>query len=184
MADTAENSVAYADLDSLIARLSAMATWVSAEADGMSELDHGLQCAAELAAMAPDDEALQIAGLVHDIGHGLCHIRDHDLVSAEAVRQVLGDRVAALVGLHVLAKRYLVTTDPDYRARLSPTSVASLAAQGGDLSESEVRDFETRDHWREALVLRRADEAAKVAGRDVPGLENWLPALTRVAARA
>ncbi|MDH4384027.1 MAG: HD domain-containing protein [Caulobacter sp.] len=182
MTERLEPSVAYADLDSLIARLNTMATWVSAEADGITELDHGLQCAAELAATAPDDEALQIAGLVHDIGHGLCHIRDHDVVSAEAVRGVLGERVAALVGLHVLAKRYLVTTDPDYRARLSPISVASLAAQGGDLSESEVQAFEARDHWREALMLRRADESAKVAGRDVPGLDSWLPALARVAA--
>ena len=101
-----------------------------------------------------------------------------------AFERVVGERVAALVGLHVLAKRYLVTTDPDYRARLSPISVASLAAQGGDLSASEVRAFEARDHWREALMLRRADEAAKVAGRKVPGLDSWLPALARVAARA
>jgi predicted HD phosphohydrolase len=184
MADTAETSVAYPDLDSLVARLETMATWVSAEAEGITELDHGLQCAAELAALEPDDEALQIAGLVHDIGHGLCHIRDHDVVSAEAVRPVLGERVAALVGLHVLAKRYLVTTDPGYRARLSPISVASLAAQGGDLSDAEVRAFESRPHWQEALMLRRADEAAKVAGRVVPGLDRWLPALSRVAAGA
>lgn len=184
MAEPENASIVYADLDSLIARLKIMATWTSAEADGISELDHGLQCAAELAAVAPDDEPLQIAGLVHDIGHGLCHIRDHDVVSAEAVRPVLGERVAALVGLHVLAKRYLVTTDPDYRVRLSPVSVASLAAQGGDMSRSEVEDFERRPYWREALLLRRADEAAKVAGRVVPGLEKWLPALKRVSAGA
>jgi len=155
--------------------LSLRALWIAGLSDDR---------AAELAAVAPDDEALQIAGLVHDIGHGLCHIRDHDVVSAEAVRPVLGERVAALVGLHVLAKRYLVTTDPGYRARLSPISVASLAAQGGDLSDAEVRAFESRPHWQEALMLRRADEAAKVAGRVVPGLDRWLPALSRVAAGA
>lgn len=184
MTERLQTSVAYPDLGSLIARLETMATWVSAEADGMTELDHGLQCAAELAAVVPDDEALQIAGLVHDIGHGLCHIRDHDVVSAEAVRPVLGERVSSLVGLHVLAKRYLVTTDPDYRVRLSPISIASLAAQGGDLSASGVADFEARPYWREALMLRRADEAAKAPGRIVPGLDHWLPALNRVAAGA
>ena len=38
---------------------------------GLSELDHGLQCAYELSCTRPDDEELQIAGLVHDIGHRL-----------------------------------------------------------------------------------------------------------------
>ena len=31
------------------------------------------------------------------------------------------------------------------------------------------------------VVLRRADEAAKVPGRDVPGLDAWLPALRAAA---
>ena len=39
------------------------------EADGLSELDHGLQCAYELSCLQPDDAELQVAGLVHDIGH-------------------------------------------------------------------------------------------------------------------
>ena len=48
MTERPEPSVTYSDLDSLIARLNTMATWVSAEADGITELDHGLQCAAHL----------------------------------------------------------------------------------------------------------------------------------------
>ena len=39
-------------------------------------------------------------------------------------------RVARLVGAHVDAKRYLVATDPAYRARLSPRSIETLHAAG------------------------------------------------------
>ena len=173
---------AFDGLADLETALWEMARTPSDETPDMTELDHGLQCAAELKSAAPDDVGLQIAGLVHDIGHGRTHIRDHGWAGAEAVRGVLGRRVAELVGLHIDAKRYLVTTDTAYRARLSPVSIQTLALQGGDLSAEEVARFEAWPHWREALRLRRADEAAKTPGRDVPGLSSWLPALRAVAA--
>ena len=56
-------------LPELLELLAAMASDPSEETDGLSELDHGLQCAFELAAVRPDDHELQVAGLVHDIGH-------------------------------------------------------------------------------------------------------------------
>lgn len=172
----------FTSLSALEAHLALMAVTPSEEAPGLTELDHGLQCAAELKLSAPEDEALQVAGLVHDVGHGLSHIRTHADTGEEAVRAVLGERIAALVGLHVDAKRYLVTTDPDYRGKLSPTSIKTLALQGGDMTPDEVAAFEARPHWREGLLLRRADEAAKTVGRDVPGLETWLPILRAQAA--
>jgi predicted HD phosphohydrolase len=172
------------DLAQLEAVLEAMTTSPSDEAEGLSELDHGLQCAAELAIAAPEDEALQIAGLVHDIGHGRSDIADHAIAGEALLREVLGERIAAIVGLHVAAKRYLVATDQGYFARLSPTSVLSLAVQGGAFTPAEATAFEARPYWREAVMLRRADEAAKVLGRKVPGLEHCRAALRRVAALA
>jgi predicted HD phosphohydrolase len=160
-----------------------MAHSSSDEGEGITELDHGLQCAEELKALAPDDVELQLAGLVHDVGHGRAHIRDHGWAGADAVRGVLGDRVAELVGLHIDAKRYLVTTDTAYRATLSPVSVATLALQGGNMDGAELARFEAWPHWRAALDLRRADERAKTPGRAVPGLETWTPALRAFAAR-
>ena len=151
------------------------------EADGLSELDHGLQCAYELSIASPDDEELQIAGLVHDIGHQLGSDEQHGRIGAERVRPLLGDRVAGLVEAHVPAKRYLVTTDASYGSVLSSGSVLSLARQGGALTLAEVAEFESRPFAADAVVLRRADDAAKVPGRVVPSLADWLPALRRVA---
>jgi predicted HD phosphohydrolase len=170
----------FADLPSLEAHLEAMAA-VSCEGIGLSELDHGLQCAAELKAAAPDDDALQVAGLVHDVAYGHAYAETHHRVGAEAVRGLFGDRVAQIIALHVDAKRYLVSSDPAYRARLSPISMATFILQGGVMAPEDLTAFEARDHWRDGLALRRADDAAKVPGRIVPGLETWRPVLRRLA---
>ena len=152
--------------------------------DGLVDLDHALQCAAAVKAMRPADLDLQVAGLAHDIGHDFGPDRDHARLGAEAVRGLLGERVAALVGLHVDAKRYLVATDPAYFARLSPDSVRTLALQGGGMGAAEIAAFEARPYFAEGCLLRMADEAAKVPGRQVPGLSSWVEALEGVAARA
>ncbi|HUD52106.1 hypothetical protein [Parvibaculum sp.] len=166
----------FETVDAIEAYLQETAT-MPMEEPGLFELEHGLQCAAELEACAPDDIELQIAGLVHDICHGRCHIRVHDRVGAGAVRAVLGDRVAELVGLHVAAKRYLVATDRSYAARLSPISKTSLDLQGGAMTQEEISAFEKHPLAQEAMLLRMADEAAKTPGRIVPGLDHWRGAL-------
>jgi predicted HD phosphohydrolase len=153
------------------------------EGDPLPVLDHSLQCAALLADAAPDDEELQVAGLVHDVGHRIApgESARHGEIAAGAVRTLLGARVAALVELHVPAKRYLVTVDPAYRDGLSDGSAISLARQGGDLSAPERAELETNPHLHDALTLRRCDERAKVPGLDVGGLARWRPVVERVA---
>lgn len=180
MNDRVMNFASVADME---AYLEAMAD-VSCEAPGLSELDHGLQCAAELKAMAPNDVELQIAGLVHDISHGECHIRDHGDVGGAAVRDLLGERVAALVQRHVAAKRYLISINEGYMARLSPTSLKTFELQGGLMSPAEIAAFASDPYSRDAIRVREADDAAKVPGRAVPGLDTWRDALRHVAARA
>ena len=63
--------MSFASIDDLIDFLAGLAHVPSVEAEGFSELDHGLQCAAELAEAAPGDVELQVAGLVHDVAHTL-----------------------------------------------------------------------------------------------------------------
>jgi predicted HD phosphohydrolase len=152
---------------------------------GLTILHHGLQCAALLAASDPDDIELQMAGLVHDIGHVLVPGADdaHGSLGAAAVRTVLGVRVATLVHGHVPAKRYLVTVDETYRNSLSEGSRRTLAVQGEAMSPAEVAAFTTGADADATVRLRRADEAAKDPTAAVPPLEHWLPSIERLGRR-
>jgi predicted HD phosphohydrolase len=141
-----------------------------------THLDHALQTAAVLRQQAPDDTELAVAGLVHDIGHLLPGVGDaeHAEAAGAAVRSALGERVAAVVGLHVQAKRYLVARQHAYAGELAADSVVSLALQGGPMSPDEQAAFERLPYAEDALALRRADESGKVDGLVVPGLGEWM----------
>lgn len=152
--------------------------------DPVDILDHGLQVAAVLAERHPDDEELQVAGLVHDIGHHLMAGDEagHGEHAAAAVAGLLGPRTARLVALHIPAKRYLAATDP--QLALSPESSRTLGCQGGAMTAEEATAFEQDPDFEAAVALRRADDAGKVVGLQVPGLAHWRPAVERVAASA
>lgn len=166
--------------DELVAILASLGN-EEGEAQGLSELDHGLQCAYALASTHADDLEIQAAGLVHDIGHLFGSDEDHGRVGAAMVCDVLGPRVAALVEAHVPAKRYLVTTDPAYLESLSELSTHTLGLQGGPMSEEEVAAYMSGRAARDAVELRRADEGAKVVGCRVPPLEYWIERLEAVS---
>jgi predicted HD phosphohydrolase len=154
-----------------------------ADEEDVDQLAHALQCAAALERTAPGDLELQVAGLVHDVASIAApdHPATHAPVGGRMVRGLLGARVAQLVALHADAKRYLVTTDPEYRSTLSRRSLETLAAQGGLLSGPAVGRMQRLPEIEDALTLRRADDAAKVPGAEVPGLEHWEPVLRQVA---
>lgn len=153
----------------------------------VTQLEHGLQCAA-LAEQAGFDSRLQVAALLHDLGHLLLDEHDghddfldedlrHEIIGAHTVTRWFGQPVGGPVALHVPAKRYLVTVDPTYAAGLSESSVRSLEVQGGAMTEREVTDFEAQAHHRDAVKLRRWDDQGKVGGAVVPGLEHWRTAV-------
>jgi predicted HD phosphohydrolase len=177
-------SGAIGDVDSLFAVLESGAG--ANDAEDVDLLAHGLQCAALLGDAAPHDRELQVAGLVHDVGTVLWpdRPRTHARAGAAAVAGLLGERVAWLVGHHDEAKRYLVTVDSDYTSQLSPVSVLTLEAQGGQLDAAERARLESAPWLEDALTLRRADDAAKVRGRDVPPLAHWRPMVERVSVLA
>ncbi len=176
-----------ADIDELFAVLERSAQdhdSPGVEGEAVDQLAHGLQCAYELLLSHPDDDELQVAGLVHDIGHQLVPGDDagHGIAASDAVRHLLGERVAALIELHVPAKRYLVATDTTYRSLLSPVSVRTLGNQGGTMTVAEAAAFRRRDSWEDGVALRRADDRAKTAGRVVFDLAWWRPVVERVIA--
>jgi predicted HD phosphohydrolase len=175
------------DVDAIVALLAAAGDRPVEVGDGSgrvldhSHLEHALQVAAVLKAAFPDDEALAVAGLVHDIGHLLPGVGDaeHAEAGQAAVRSALGQRVARLVGLHVAAKRFLVSCE-GYATALSRDSVTSLARQGGAMMAAELAAFESLPYSADAVHLRRADESGKVPGLAVAALSDWVDALERV----
>jgi predicted HD phosphohydrolase len=88
-----------------------------------------------------------------------------------------GPAVAEPVRLHVAAKRYLSAVEVAYHAGLSEASRRSLRLQGGPMNPDEVRRFEQEPGVRSAVALRRWDDAAKVPGLVLPGLDHYRPCL-------
>jgi predicted HD phosphohydrolase len=170
-------------VDEIVAVLASGADRSLSPHAGVSQLDHALQTAARLAHEHPGDLELAAAGLVHDLGHLLPGGSDerHATDGAAAVRLVLGERVARIVALHVEAKRYLVASEGGYGGRLSGDSVRSLGRQGGALSSGEGDAFLRLESAGDALVLRRADDMAKVEGLVVDALDRWVPLLRQMA---
>jgi phosphonate degradation associated HDIG domain protein len=158
--------------------------------EDVSQLDHALQCAL-LATEEGADEPLIAAALLHDYGHlfegrgeaaaGERRDARHEIHGARALRRWFGPAVVGPIALHVLAKRYLCAAEPGYEAGLSAASVLSLKLQGGRFTEAQRRHFERSRFAADAVRLRRWDDAGKVVGREVPGLEHYRPLLNRMA---
>jgi phosphonate degradation associated HDIG domain protein len=151
--------------------------------EAITELEHGLQCAA-LARRDGADDALIAAALLHDVGHLLVGDlfpidvalpRDfkHDAVGARYLSRWFGPEVTEPVRLHVAAKRYLVATDPAYAAGLTPSSTRSLAVQGGPMTDAERAAFEAEPGFRAAVAVRRWDDEGKDPAVTVPPFEAW-----------
>ena len=150
--------------------------------EGVSQLEHALQ-AARFAQQSNASPALVVAALLHDVGH-LIHglpedIADHGVdglhedAGADWLAKYFGPEVTEPIRLHVDAKRYLCHADPTYRALLSPSSQQSLVLQGGTCTTEQARALESRPFFKDAVMLRRWDDAAKVPGLVVPMLKHY-----------
>ncbi|KAF5362708.1 hypothetical protein D9758_011729 [Tetrapyrgos nigripes] len=85
-----------------------------------------------------------------------------------------------LVHDHVIAKRYLTAVEKGYYDALSEASKASLKFQGGPFTPDEIISFEKDPLFSEKVAMRRFDDAAKMVGKKVPGLEAYRTVLIRV----
>jgi gamma-butyrobetaine dioxygenase len=146
----------------------------------VTQLQHALQ-AARLAVREQASSPLICAALLHDIGHLLAGATE-DTPSQDLCHEDLGsawlktrfpDAVWSPVRLHVAAKRYLCTVEPEYLARLSEASQHSLSLQGGLMSEAEVAGFTAEAFHTDAIALRRWDDAAKDPSLPVPALAAY-----------
>ncbi|MBL8328789.1 MAG: phosphohydrolase [Rubrivivax sp.] len=157
------------DIDSISA-LYAERGHMAYDGEGITQWQHAWQCG-QLALRAGAPAELQLAAWLHDLGHLMTglegtptlqgHDDRHEMLAAGVLSTLFGSAVAQPVALHVLAKRYLVTTNPSYRVRLSPDSTRSLALQGGSMSASECEAFEGDAFAVDALRVRAWDDLGK-----------------------
>ena len=137
----------------------------------VSQWEHALQSAQLAYQEHPEDEAFVLAAFLHDIGHLIAPTdgmdgfgaHQHENIGANFIREAgLTEKIAALIAGHVKAKRYLVSTDPNYFNALSDASKITLLKQGGQMTEQEAHAFEADPLFELHLQLRRIDERAKL----------------------
>jgi phosphonate degradation associated HDIG domain protein len=152
----------------------------------VSLTEHMLQTA--VAAEQDGAEPILVASaLLHDYGHLVHELpedaaehgidTEHEEAGAAWLERHFVCRLTEPLRLHVLAKRYLCATEPEYLRSLSPASLRSLRLQGGPCAPEEVDAFRRNPYAEDAVLLRRWDDVGKTAGLDTPPLEHYRPAL-------
>jgi phosphonate degradation associated HDIG domain protein len=150
--------------------------------EAVTQGEHALQ-AAHLAIEEGCPSNIVVAGLLHDIGHMLHALPDdapeqgiddlHEELGYRFVNKYFKQAVSEPVRLHVAAKRYLCSKEPEYLGQLSEPSILSLKLQGGPMSPEECRLFEHNPFYLDAVQLRRFDDLAKVPDWEVRPLSHY-----------
>jgi phosphonate degradation associated HDIG domain protein len=173
---TAPTPVAWRNIDDAETLVDSIITVFEATGDNHYDEDvtqnqHATQTAL-LARGAGASDELVAAALLHDLGHLLLDEHDerndfldrdlhHEDVAARFLSSWFEPAVTEPIRLHVAAKRYLCAIDHTYAASLSDASVASLAVQGGPMTDDEVAAFRVERSADDAAELRRWDDLAK-----------------------
>jgi len=143
------------------------------DGEPVSQTSHMVQCGMLAMAVGGDME-LVIGALLHDVGHllrykmqseamGQYGAVNHEGLGGEYLRNNgFSERICAMVEQHVAAKRYLVSTDPTYKDKLSAASLQTLMQwQGGLMSEQEIAEFKNHPFFDDIIKVRMWDEEAK-----------------------
>jgi phosphonate degradation associated HDIG domain protein len=155
--------------------------------EAVSQEEHALETA-HFAAQDGAPEELVVAALLHDIGHLIDGREDaaergidarHEDAGGAWLARRFRPAITEPVRLHVAAKRYLCSVDPEYLHGLTPASVRSLELQGGVFTAEEAREFRRLPFWEDAVRLRHWDDRGKVPNLAVPSLELYREALRR-----
>ena len=158
--------------------------------EGVTQLEHALQCA-ERAESEGAGDALVAAAFLHDLGH-LLNLQgetptargvddQHQYFAIPFLRGLFPAAVIEPIRLHVDAKRALCALETDYYEALSEDSKRSLTLQGGIFSREELAAFLVKPHAEDAMRVRRWDDAAKVPGAVNPSISRYLDIASRCA---
>jgi 2-amino-1-hydroxyethylphosphonate dioxygenase (glycine-forming) len=142
------------------------------DGEPVSHTSHMVQCAMHAMKNINDTELI-LGAFLHDIGHLLKHNQDtqsmgnygvvnHEWLGAQYLHERgFSERMSTIVGMHVHAKRYLVTTNSDYAKKLSDASWETLHYQGGLMAENEISQFEQHPFFKDIISVRMWDEESK-----------------------
>jgi phosphonate degradation associated HDIG domain protein len=178
--------LALADIEKLFAEHG----HIEYSGEGVTQLEHALQCAQRGEAEGAPAE-LVTAALLHDLGH-LLNLQgatptergiddQHQYFAIPFLRPLFRPAVIEAIRLHVDAKRALCALEPDYYAALSDDSKRSLALQGGAYSKEQAHEFLAKPHAEQAIRVRRWDDLAKIPGAATPPLAHYLAVAARCA---
>jgi putative nucleotidyltransferase with HDIG domain len=154
--------------------------------EDISQLEHALQTADILKNSLPFCPSLIVSGLLHDVGHlvalkrniecGEFGVKNHEKIGSDYLRELgLPKPIPEIVESHVEIKRYL-TRNKNYYLNLSRASKETLKEQGGPMTDQEAKEYEDKNQFeiRSYLMLRNADDQAKVVGKATPSFDFFL----------
>ncbi|MBD2341399.1 phosphohydrolase [Calothrix sp. FACHB-156] len=151
-------------------------------AEAVSQLEHALQCAS-LAEQSGQSHELITACLLHDLGHLIHDLGDdpasqgiddrHEHRAIPLLGKMFSPAVTEPIRLHVTAKRYLCSIDPEYWDSLSAASKRSLELQGGIFSPEQAEQFIQQPYAEDAVQLRIYDDKAKIQNLPTPDLNHF-----------
>ena len=147
--------------------------------------EHMIQ-SAMLAEKSKSKDDIVCSCLLHDYGHFLIENPDnlvkikkdgeHENIGYEYLKKFFKKEVVEPIRYHVLAKRYLAR-NKKYFNFLSEASKISLKLQGGLLSDKESREFKKKKYFKNSILVRKFDEAAKKTNIKMKSIDSYLSLL-------
>tara|TARA_B100001250_G_scaffold408014_1_gene429699 strand:+ start:580 stop:1116 length:537 start_codon:yes stop_codon:yes gene_type:complete len=143
--------------------------------------EHMIQ-SAMLAEKAKSNDDIICSCLLHDYGHFIIEDPDklvrntkdseHESIGYEYLKKFFKKEIVEPIKYHVLAKRYLVR-EKKYFNILSKASKTSLKLQGGPLNNKESKEFEKKYYFKNSVLVRKFDEAAKKTDIKIKSIDDY-----------
>ena len=143
--------------------------------------DHMIQ-SAMLAEKAKCNDNLVCSCLLHDYGHFIIEDPyslvnnnkdgEHEAIGYEYLKKFFNKEIVEPIKYHVLAKRYLAR-NKKYFNFLSEASKISLKLQGGILNNDESKEFKKKKYFKNSILVRKFDEAAKKTNIKMKSIDSY-----------
>ena len=143
--------------------------------------EHMIQ-SAMLAEKSKSNDDIICSCLLHGYGHFLIENPDnlvkinkdgeHEAIGYEYLKKFFKKEIVEPIKHHVLAKRYLAR-NKKYFNFLSEASKISLKLQGGVLNDRESNEFKKKKYFKNSILVRKFDEAAKKTNIKMKSIDSY-----------